>query len=347
MGKYIKALEYGKEALEIQSKVLPNSHETIATSIENLSKIYWRMGDMEKSMSLLKEVQEIRENILPETHIDLVHSFHNYAVIANNNFIDIEGGLFYEKKAIKVIQAQSPIDSARLAKAYKQLFSIYKNLNKLEDGKKQLDRAFEINLKVNMGNRLAPSMLYYFNDYTYYYFVKEEYEIASVMLDTAFLILQRLAPDKVSLLNNNRAMLLARTGKCDESMNLVNGAFDMLKKSDLPETHQSYYDVYLTIAEVNKCNGDFVKAIENSNKLITYYDTLIEKSFSTKIRFAETLYFSALIHCEIGERKKALALNERAIQLIENGFPDGYHLIDKIKAHISQVEKLQGCSNIK
>lgn len=343
-GNYSLALNYADTALQLQLNVIPTPYKELASTYSNFSQIYWHKGNQEKAIQFQKKALDMRKAILPKNHPELGQSYHDYAVITNNNYLNIDEALLYEKKALNIFQSQSRIDSGKVAKVHKQLFTIYKNFNELEKGKSHLDTAFSINLQLEENNRLAFSNVFYYNDYTFYYFAKDDFNTAVEKIDSAILILINLAPDRASLLYNNKAALLAKIGDCQNSIELASKALEILRSSELPPSHYLYYDSYLTIADAHYCQDNFEDANNYVNRVISYYDTLSDNSLKMDLRHAEAINLLAKVKCKLGNRNEAINLNNQAINLIDNRFPNGYFLIRRFKEDMADMQQASKCT---
>ena len=77
LGEYQKALEYGKQALEIWLKLLGEHHPDIANSFNNVGSTYDGLGDHKKALEYKLRALDILKKLFGVHHPDTANSFNN------------------------------------------------------------------------------------------------------------------------------------------------------------------------------------------------------------------------------------------------------------------------------
>ncbi len=79
LGNYPRALELGKQALEMRHKLLGNKHPDVATSLNNLASFYAKLGERPRAIELGEQALEMRRKLLGDKHLDIATSLNNLA----------------------------------------------------------------------------------------------------------------------------------------------------------------------------------------------------------------------------------------------------------------------------
>jgi tetratricopeptide (TPR) repeat protein len=68
MDKYSEALSMYEKAIDIRQRTLPPNHPYLATSYDNIGKVYEKMGEYSKALSFYQRAVDIGECSLPGSH---------------------------------------------------------------------------------------------------------------------------------------------------------------------------------------------------------------------------------------------------------------------------------------
>jgi hypothetical protein len=74
-----EALQLNKDTLAMRQRILPEEHEDIATSMNNLASSYSDLGMHREALQLKKDAFAMFQRILPEEHEDIARSMGNLA----------------------------------------------------------------------------------------------------------------------------------------------------------------------------------------------------------------------------------------------------------------------------
>ena len=80
-GKYYRAVEVAKKALEVARKNVGPDHPDVATSLNNLALLYYTQGRYAQAEPLYKRALAIREKALGPDHPDVANSLENLAAL--------------------------------------------------------------------------------------------------------------------------------------------------------------------------------------------------------------------------------------------------------------------------
>ncbi len=68
LGDTQKALDFYNKAYDIENKILPSDHPSIATSLNNIGLCYKSLGDTQKALDFLNKAYYIKKKIYPSDH---------------------------------------------------------------------------------------------------------------------------------------------------------------------------------------------------------------------------------------------------------------------------------------
>jgi len=210
-----------------------NDNELAALS-NNLSGIYWDLGQLEKAMTFQLKAIEIREKVLDKNHPDLAVSYNNLSLIYQDTG-QLEQALAFQKKALKIAENTLDKNHPSLATSYNNLSAIYKALGQLEQALEfqlktskifetvldknhpdlataynnlsaiyqdlgQLEQALEFQLKTlkifeTVLDKNHPSLATSYHNLSKIYLYKEDYASAKQYAEKAVGILERLFPN--------------------------------------------------------------------------------------------------------------------------------------------------------
>ncbi len=111
---------------------IAETHEKVATLANNVSTIYYTMGQLEKALEFQLKALAIREQVLAKNHPDLAQSYHNLSTIYFS-MQEIPRALPYAQKAVDIWQSLFPNGHPNLEKARENLeiLQLLNSINKL------------------------------------------------------------------------------------------------------------------------------------------------------------------------------------------------------------------------
>ncbi len=115
LGNDSKAIELGKQAVEIRKEVLGEKHPAYATSLDNLAGYYGDLGDYSKAIELSKQALEIRKEVLGEKHPVYATSLSNLALSYYDN-----GDC---KKAVEYLQEHTSLCQSIITSLFGELMT--------------------------------------------------------------------------------------------------------------------------------------------------------------------------------------------------------------------------------
>jgi tetratricopeptide (TPR) repeat protein len=100
-GRYIEAIPYAKEMLEIVEKTLDKDHPNVAACLNNLAMLYYATGRYSEAEPLYKRALDITEKTLGKDHLDVATCLNNLAGLYHDigNYTDAES---LHKRALKI-----------------------------------------------------------------------------------------------------------------------------------------------------------------------------------------------------------------------------------------------------
>jgi len=130
-GRYLSALPYSKQQVEIIKKIKGENHPDYAASLNNLGELCRTVGDYKRAEEYHKQVIEINKKAFGEEHLNYAYSLHNLATVY------IESGRFGEaepllKKALTIKKNVLGLNHPDYAASLNNLAQLYSNLGSYE-----------------------------------------------------------------------------------------------------------------------------------------------------------------------------------------------------------------------
>lgn len=347
LGQFEMGQKNLEKGYEMEKIIYPKEHGTIATTLSLFSKLYWRLGDIDKAVQYQEEALAIRKKVLPDNHILLSNSYHNLSKLKSSSLTDIHTALNYEKKAIHIVETQSKVDTQNLVTMYSQLFDIHMLLNDQEQAIPYLDKAYDLALQFNGENPKGIDFIFPYNDYAFYHSQRKEYEQALAYHDSIIMIVQpyiddqQISPASVATIWQNRSVLFARLEQCDSASFYAHASLEKLGELE-GELPRSLTGTYNSLAIASQCEGKLEIAMDYAQKVNSYYTQLSSRSTRQDMSFARGLDLLANLYISKGDVEIAQDLIHQALELSENKLPNGYYVVDDIKKTQQLLEsKLQ------
>ncbi|CAF1396031.1 unnamed protein product, partial [Rotaria sordida] len=106
-GQYNVAIEFYEKSLDINEKILPPNHPSLATSYNNIASVHKNMGDYSKALEFYEKALKIDEKTLPPNHPHLATSYNNIGLVYNN-MGDYSKALEFYEKSLKIREKALP-----------------------------------------------------------------------------------------------------------------------------------------------------------------------------------------------------------------------------------------------
>jgi tetratricopeptide (TPR) repeat protein len=108
-GNNQEAIEYYEKSIEINEKILPPTHLSLANSYSDIGEVYNNMSKHSQALSYHEKALDIREKTLPANHPDLATSYSNIGEVYNN-MTKYSEALSYYKKVLEIRQKASSVN---------------------------------------------------------------------------------------------------------------------------------------------------------------------------------------------------------------------------------------------
>ena len=163
----------------------------LATLANNLSTIYWAMGQLERALEFQLKALTIREKILGENHPDLASSYNNVCTIYYN-MGQLERALEFQLKALTIWEKSLGENHPDLATSYNNISMIYQDMGQLERALEFQLKALTIQEKILGENH--PSLATSYHNLSTLYLDKKDYPAALSYSAKAVAIMKKLFP---------------------------------------------------------------------------------------------------------------------------------------------------------
>jgi signal transduction histidine kinase len=272
-----KALDYGKQALELTIKL--KSKKDTADSTDNIGRIYYYLDDYDKSIEYFINSLKIREKIGNKKGI--CQSYNNIGVVYLN-IPNYDKALEYFQNSLKIseeisdteIRAKNFINIGIVymqLKNYNKSLEYYQNaltIYKESDNKKDIAGCLN-NLGINYWylNNFNKSLEYYLKALKLKEEIGDKWGVSNTSLNIGMIYVKLLNYDKASLYFSNG-----------------------LKLAEEIESRHLLKDSYINFSELYTAKEDYQKALEYYKLYTEVKDSIFTKENSDKIAEIQTKY---------------------------------------------------------
>ncbi|MBR8840667.1 MAG: tetratricopeptide repeat protein [Stigonema ocellatum SAG 48.90 = DSM 106950] len=158
-GRYSEAEPLYKKALELYQRLLGEEHPSVATSYNNLAKLYESQGRISEAEPLLKKALELWQRLLREEHPLVVTSYNNLAALYSFQGRYSEAEPLY-KKALELTQRLLGEEHSDVVTSYNNLAKLYNYQGRYSEAYPLLKKALELTQR-----RLGEKHLYVATSY--------------------------------------------------------------------------------------------------------------------------------------------------------------------------------------
>lgn len=132
---YNKALDYQIKSLDIRKALFGETHHSVASSYNNIGRIYIHLGDYEKALDYLEQALKIRLSLFGENHQAVAQSYSNIGM-TYYHLEDIDNATKYQERALKIRLSLFGRNSPTTANSFNDLGILYSDSG---DTRKALD----------------------------------------------------------------------------------------------------------------------------------------------------------------------------------------------------------------
>jgi tetratricopeptide (TPR) repeat protein len=198
-GKYTEAITYYEKSLEINQKMLPENHSSLATIYNSIGLVYSTMSEYSEALSHCEKALEIRQKTFPANHPNLASSFNNIGQVYNK-MGEYSKALSYHEKALEVKQKTLPANHPDLATCYNNIGLVSQHMGEYLKTLSYYEKALEIYRKTLPANH--PSLATSYNNIGAVYENMGEYSKALSYYEHALDIKQHALPPNHSSIKN-------------------------------------------------------------------------------------------------------------------------------------------------
>jgi tetratricopeptide (TPR) repeat protein len=149
--KYVTAMSYQNKGLEIKLNLIKNDDPSLATSFFRTGKLYYKLGNDNKSLEYYKKSFEMRERLYTDDHPDIAQSL--YSLAASYSRLGDDNKAFeYYKKSFEMRERLYTGDHPDIAQS---LYSLAASYSRLGDDIKALEydkKSFEMRERLYTGD---------------------------------------------------------------------------------------------------------------------------------------------------------------------------------------------------
>ena len=306
-----KAKEYYEWALKIQKEQLGANHVDVATSYNNLGKVYSDKGDLEKAKEYYEWALEIQKEQLGANHVDVAKFYNNLGTVYSDKG-DLEKAKEYHEWALKIQKEQLGANHVDVAKSYNNLGTVYSDKGDLEKAKEYYEWALEIQKEQLGANHVDVAMSY--NNLGNVYRKTGDLEKAKEHYEWALKIQKKqLGANHVDVAKsyNNLGNVYSDKGDLEKAKEYYECALE-IQKEHLGANHVDVAKSYNNLGNVYSDKGDLEKAKE-------YYEWALkiqkEQLGANHVDVAKSYNNLGNVYSDKGDLEKAKEYYEWALEI--------------------------------
>ena len=315
-GLYHDAVTIYLRQIVLAEELYGEGHIYIASSYNNISGVFWKLSDYEKTLEYLFKVKTIYEKELGAETPKIASTYNNIGLVYKNKG-DYNTSLKYHLMALTIREKEFGIHNAETAQSYMNISSVYYDKGNYNEALKYYQMTISIFEK-------CFGMKHYYTATSYdgiglVYLNQGDYDKAYEFLLEALNIREKdFGPDgpETAISYNSIGMLYNELGDYDKAMRYLFMALE-IRERFLSTNHPSIATSYNEIGLVYQNQGNSNMALEYLNKALT----IRMKVLGTEHPYTATSYNNiGTVYRAQGNFDKALKFHQKALEIIEKVF---------------------------
>ncbi|MGE5341959.1 MAG: tetratricopeptide repeat protein [Candidatus Omnitrophota bacterium] len=325
-------LIYGESVVRGMGK--DEKDEYLAALANNVSTIYWAMGQLDLALEFQLKSIEIKKAVLHPQHPDLALSYSNLSLIYRA-MGQLSRALECQLKTNKILEAVVDPRHPHLAGSYHILSLIYKSMG-------QLDRALECQLKAIEIFKavLAPQHPWLATSYgniSIIYQSMGQLDLALEFQMNAIGISEKILdfrhPD-LATSYGNISIIYQSMGQLDLALEFQLKAFE-IREAVLGPRHADQAHSYNNLSIIYQSMGQLDRALEYQLKAIEIKESILDPRHPD---LATSYNNASFIYQDLGQWNDALSFAEKAVDVMQSLFPGGHPDLDKMKINLEFIK---------
>jgi len=322
-----ETMKLAKEAVALQTRLVGEKHESVASSLYELGFLYWKRGDNEEALDTIERALRIQEKVLGPSHPDVAISLITLGSLRFFGARDEEGAMEYLDRA-RLIQEQAlEPDHLDVAWRYMQQACVQWGMAQYAEALSVFKQELKIRKKRQREGH--PKIGTCHNHIGQMFWIKGDYASARRHMEKSLVIREKAhGSDHPNVAHTmyGLANLLSTMGDLDAARRQYERALEIYREK-LGENHASTAWCAIDLGAVYFELGDTEKALEQYELVLSICSREGEELDSLKAR--ALVGYGALIQ-RMGDIEKAEEIYQSASEFIENTFGPDHSLMIEI-----------------
>jgi len=258
-GRYAEAAELAARRLEIQRRILGDTHTDIALSLDELATLLQYSGDLDSPEPLFREALEIRSAVLGERHAEVGGSKNNLAILLQAKG-DLAGAELLLRDAVGIFDEEFGADDPLVATLTNNLGMLLYSMGNL-DAAEPLYRKALATRQQQLGDR-HPEVANSLTNLAVLLHARGDYAAAEPFLREATAVWREVLGNEhphVGISLNNVASLVSAQGEYAEAEALHREALE-IAQIGLGDSHPEIARILNNLARTLEHRGDYAAA---------------------------------------------------------------------------------------
>ncbi|QDS91234.1 photosystem I assembly protein Ycf3 [Rosistilla ulvae] len=258
-GDYLKAIDFGKKALEIERSILGLEHPQTAETMGSLSLSYSTIHDFQAAKPFAREALRIRELLFGDEHPEYADSLVAWATLATSRG-DYQDAIKSLEKALEVYQQSFGEADLKVLQTLDDLAKNNASMGRFDEAVAHYDRA--LNIAERAVGKMAPAYQLMLNNLATVYSDQGHYQKAELVYkESLALIVQSQGKQSSSYTycSNNLASHYQTMGAHQKARKLYEELLYLQEQAG-GKSHPAYALTLSDLASLCSLEGDFEQA---------------------------------------------------------------------------------------
>ena len=318
--EYIDAVIFCKKAIEIDEKLLPENHPTLASDYTEIAGLYDCMGEQAKAISFCEKALAINQKVLLPNHPHLPVYYDNIALLYNK-MDECRKAIPFREKALEIRLKTLPPLHPQLSEDYRKIGEMYDSIGECSKAILFLEKSLTIDRQILSPNN--PQLAIDYDNIGLVYRNMSEYSKALSSHQMALKIYQEtLPPTHPSLIPSYTGIgcVYQQMGEYSKALSYYEKVFEINQKTLALNDPQLAND-YIRIGSIYVIFGDYPRALSFYEKALQ----INQKSFpSDHLSLVSCYEAMGAVYDNMGEHSKALSFFNRSLEIRQKNLPPNH-----------------------
>jgi tetratricopeptide (TPR) repeat protein len=326
-GEYAEAITFYEKSIKIKQKILPPTHQDLATSYNNIGIVYDHLDDHSKALSYHEKALEIYQKSLPPNRPALATAYNSIGLVYEK-MVDYSKALSYYEKALEIYQKSLPQNHPTFAIIYNNIGFVYDKKGDYSKALSYYEKALKIKQKTLPPNH--PSLATSYNNIGDVYDKIGDHSKALSYYEKALKNYQKSLPPNhpdLATTYSNIGLVYDSMSDYSKALSSFEKAMEIYQKTR-PPNYPLLATSYNNIGSMYSKMGDYPKALSYHEKALEIRQKIPPPNDSDLVTSYNNI---GEVYLAMGDYSKALSFYERALDIGQRSLPTNHFYLPILK----------------